>query len=137
DATRLLNTLKQQIQRAYQSEGTYNGNIDQTLKDLRAYPAGTLQAGGQAQHPFGGNITYAANGATFDITFANIERSACIQLGQQFSSSADSDFVSLDIDGGGDPDDNGDGDGIIELSELQTDCPAASAGGVSMTWTFY
>lgn len=137
DSIRLLNTLKQQIQRAYQSEGTYNGDIDATLKDLRAYPAGTLQAGGQARHPFGGRVTYAANSSTFSIIFGNIERSACIQLGQLYNSSTDSDFVSLDINGNGNPDANGDANGIIDLSELQSDCPAANAGGVPMTWTFY
>lgn len=139
EASRLLNTLKQQTQRAYQSEGDYGADgtdLVPILTDLRAFPNGTLNAAGVPQHPFGAAITIVASGAgtSFDIGFTNIERAACMALGQQFESAADSDFVTLSI-GGADPD--GDADGDITLAELAATCPAANAGGALMTWTFY
>lgn len=134
ESLRLINTIKQQVQRAYQSEGSYTGNIVTTLIDLRAFPAGVL-AGATPRHPFGGDITIApvAGGNSFTITFEDIERSACIAIGQTFDTTADSDFVSLEID---DENPDADDDGIT-LADLQAGCPAGDAAGVPMAWTFF
>jgi prepilin-type N-terminal cleavage/methylation domain-containing protein len=136
EAARLINTLKQQVQRAYQSEGEYNGDIQAILTDLRAFPAGVLNAAGEAQHPFGDDIEFVANGNSFDITFENIGRSACLQIGQLFNENSDSDFVGLTVDGA-DADAGDTDDGTISIADLQAVCPASDAGGLDMTWTFF
>ena len=134
DAVRLLNTLKQQTQRAYQSEGDYGvGDLVPIMTDLRAFPSGVLNGAGVPQHPFGGNITIVGANQSFVITFEGIERSACMQLGQQFDTSADSDFVDLQVGGAAVA---GAADGL-SLAELGAACPAAGGAGADMAWTFF
>jgi prepilin-type N-terminal cleavage/methylation domain-containing protein len=133
ESLRLLNTLKQQVQTAYQGEGEYTGNINNTLIDLRAFPDGVLTSSGQARHPFGGDINFNANGNTFDIVFTGVGRAACIAVGQAFDSTSDSDLADFQIDGT-DPDTGGDG---ITLADLQGACPGANDAGADMTWTFF
>ncbi len=135
EALRLLNTLKQQIQTAYQGEGEYSGDVLITLRDLRAFPAGVLNAAGDtANHPFGGTITFAVDDQTFDINYNGIRRSACIAIGQAFDTTADSDLSAFEIDGAS-PDTGGDG---IDLADLQAACPADNdTAGLTMTWTFF
>jgi len=101
-ATRLITTLKQQIQQAYQGQASYgNGNILQDLVSLRALPSDLGVAGSSATVARGifGDITLTADGNTFSIEMADVPKGACVRLGQQFTPQNANDFVSLSVAG--------------------------------------
>lgn len=138
EAMRLLNTLKQQVQTAYQGEGQYtatNAEMIALLRDLRAFPAGVLNAAGDtANHPFGGTVTFEGTDQVFTISFNEVRRSACIAIGQAFDVTADSDLSAFEIDGAN-PDTGDDG---ITLADLQTACPAENdEAGTTLSWEFF
>lgn len=100
-AIRLLSTLKQQVQQAYQGQATYGtGNLVDDLTALRALPTdlGTSGTGDSmtAKAMFG-NITITGNTTTFSIGLANVPKGACVRLGQQFTPQNANDFVSLQV----------------------------------------
>lgn len=137
EAVRLLNILKQQAQKAYQGDGTYGtSDLVPTLISLRAFPAGTL-SGSTPRHPFGGDIEIEGNGDTFTISFNDIERAACISIGQSFDSSTDPDFVQLSI-GAAPGSAIGGSDGRISINELTAAgaCPTGNSE-TGMHWEFY
>lgn len=101
-ATRLLTTLKQQVQQAYQGQTSY-GNAASIIDDLismRALPSdlGVDPAGSNtvAKGPFG-DVTIVGDGNTFEIGFTNVPKGACVRLAQQFTPQNANDFVSLSI----------------------------------------
>ena len=137
DAVRLLNILKQQTQKAYQGDGTYgNGDLIPTLISLRAFPAGVL-SGTTPRHPFGGEIEIEGNGDTFTLSFSDMERAACISIGQAFNSNTDPDFVQLSI-GAAPGGAIGGTDGMITIAELTGSgaCPTGN-DETGMHWEFF
>ena len=137
EALRLLNVLKQQTQKAYQGDGTYgSSDLVPTLISLRAFPAGTL-SGSTPRHPFGGTIAIDGNGDTFTISFSDMERAACISVGQAFNSNSDPDFVQLSI-GASAGSAIGGTDGVISIAELTASgaCPTGN-NQTGMHWEFY
>lgn len=136
-ATRLLTTLKQQVQQAYQGQSTYgdaNTNILGELADMRALPSdlGTngTGTGMTAKGPFG-PIEVNAQGNRFEIVFTNVPRGACIRLGQQFSAQNANDFISL-VAGGTTFDQTS---GAITQAQMTAACSDTAANN-EMTWTF-
>jgi prepilin-type N-terminal cleavage/methylation domain-containing protein len=129
EATRLVNILKQQTQRAFQNQATYGtADIVPILINLRAFPAGSLNAAGTPVHPFGnGDIDVLGVSDTFTITFSDLDTSACIQV---FNETTDSDFNGLEIGGATlaavDPED---------IVEINTAC--AGAATVNVEWSFF
>ncbi len=100
-ATRLLTTLKQQIQQAYQGQSSYGtDNLIDNLVSLRALPSdlGTTGTGDtmQAKGPFGPVLLTGVN-QTFSIELDNVPKGACVRLAQQFTPQNANDFVSLNI----------------------------------------
>lgn len=100
-ATRLLTTLKQQIQQAYQGQASYGtGNLIDDLVSLRALPSdfGTSGSGDSmiAKGQFG-NILITGNTNTFSIQLQNVPKGACVRLAQQFTPQNANDFVSLQV----------------------------------------
>lgn len=100
-ATRMLTTLKQQIQQAYQGQATYGtGNLLGDLVSLRALPSdlGTSGSGAStvAKGQFGAvNVTGISN--NFSIGFTNVPKGACVRLAQQFTPQNANDFVSVQV----------------------------------------
>jgi prepilin-type N-terminal cleavage/methylation domain-containing protein len=100
-ATRLLATLKQQVQQAYQGQASYGtGNIIDDLASLRALPTdlGTSGTGDSmtAKGPFG-DIGVVGNGTQFMLLLGSVPKGACVRLGQQFTPKNAPDFVQLQI----------------------------------------
>lgn len=136
EAIRLIATVKQQTQRAFQGQQTYGAtgtNLVPTLIAMQAFPSGVVNpAGTAAIDPWGGTMTIAsagAGGANFAISFPTVPTSACIQIGTAFTEN-DTDFVSLVVGGTtfnvGNP---------ITTANLTTAC--SGAANVAMTWTFF
>lgn len=133
ESVRLINTLKQQTQRAYQSEGDYGaGDLVPVLTTLRAFPAGVLNAAGIPQHPYGGDILIVGANNTFTIVFEDIDEAACIQIGQSFDAAVDSDFVQLAVAEG-----LADGTGAALADTSIVTLDGACGADVEMAWTFY
>lgn len=133
-ATRLLTTLKQQIQQAYQGQASYGtGNIIDDLASLRALPTdlGTSGTGDSmiAKGMFG---TIAITGATnnFQISLSTVPKGACIRLGQQFTPQNSNDFVGLAVGST-----NYNQSSTITQAALTTACSDQTANN-TMTWTF-
>ena len=133
-ATRLLTTLKQQVQQAYQGQASYGAtNLLDDLTALRALPTdlGTSGTGDSmtAKGMFG---TIAVTGATsnFRIAFNNVPKGACVRLGQQFTSQNANDFVSLQVGSTTYTQSS-----TITQASLTTACSDQSASN-TMTWTF-
>lgn len=133
-ATRLLTTLKQQIQQAYQGQASYGtGNLVDDLSSLRALPTdlGTSGTGDSmiAKAMFG-NITITGNTNTFSVGLANVPKGACVRLGQQFTPQNANDFVSLQV--GSQTYTQSD---TISQTVLLGQCSDQTANN-TMTWTF-
>ena len=131
DGTRLLNVLKQETQRLFQGEGRYeSGDFTSILINSDVVPSSNTR-GDTIRHPFNGTVTAggSADGSTFDITYNEVPKSACVKLGQLYSLN-DPDFDSLQV-GSADTDSND--DGIIGLIELESACDDTN----EMTWTFF
>lgn len=101
-ATRLITTLKQQVQQAYQGQASYGSGagIVDDLVALRALPSDLATVGTgdtmTAKSMFG-PITIIGNATNFSIAFANVPKGACIRLAQQFTPQNANDFVSLSV----------------------------------------
>lgn len=134
-ATRLLTTLKQQVQQAYQGQTSYgNGSIIDDLISMRALPSdlGVDPAGTNtvAKGPFG-DVTITGSGNTFAIAFDNVPKGACVRLGQQFTPQNANDFISLVV-------------GTTTYNQSSTDMTQATfltscaeqTDSNDMTWTF-
>jgi len=134
-AARILSTLKQQTQQAYQGQATYGTtNLIDDLAALRALPSdlGTSGTGDGmiAKGPFG-NITIAGAGNEFEIGLTNVPKGACVRLAQQFTPQNANDFVSLQV-------------GSTVFSQSSTNMTQATFMTIcsdqssqnSMTWTF-
>ncbi|NBX66757.1 MAG: prepilin-type N-terminal cleavage/methylation domain-containing protein [Proteobacteria bacterium] len=133
-ATRLLTTLKQQVQQAYQGQASYGtGNIIDDLASLRALPTdlGTSGTGDSmiAKGMFG---TIAITGITnnFSIALSTVPKGACVRLGQQFTPQNSNDFISLAV---GSTTYNQ--SSTITQAALLTACSDQTANN-TMTWTF-
>lgn len=134
-ATRLLATLKQQVQQAYQGQASYgSGNIVGDLAALRALPSdlGTSGSGSSMTIKGGfGNILITGATVNFSITMQSVSKGACIRLGQQFTPQNANDFVSLDV-------------GSTTFSQSSTNLSQATlttacsdtASANTMIWTF-
>jgi prepilin-type N-terminal cleavage/methylation domain-containing protein len=101
-ATRLITTLKQQVQQAYQGQASYGSGagIVDDLVSLRALPSDLATVGtGDTMTAKGmfGAITIIGNATNFSIAFANVPKGACIRLAQQFTPQNANDFVSLSV----------------------------------------
>lgn len=105
NAIRLIATIKQQTQRAFQGQGTYgNGttpdNLVPTLVAMEAFPSGVLNAAAAPIDPWGGAIAIVAAGGVagpnFSITYPAVPTASCIQIGTAFTE-RDTDFVSLTV----------------------------------------
>lgn len=133
-ATRLLSTLKQQVQQAYQGQASYGtGNLIDDLTALRALPTdlGTSGTGDSmiAKGTFG-NLTIAGNTNTFAIGLTNVPKGACVRLGQQFTPQNANDFVSLTVGSTSYNQSSG-----ITQAALLGACRDQAASN-TMTWTF-
>ncbi len=140
EAIRVLATIKQQTQRAFQGQRAYaaaNGDdLVPTLVAMEAFPAGVLDAANLPYHPWGGliDVTAAQSPAgavadSFDIVFNAVPTDACIQLGSSFDEE-DSDFILLDVAGTVYNDAN-----PIDVADLATN--SCAGGPVVMTWQFF
>lgn len=102
---RQLQTLKQQVQQAFQGESNYGaagGDMTAVLQSLRMLPPDMPLNGANLRNSFGGNttvVTGAAPGDTFIITFNNVSTNACTKMAQTYSYNNASDLVSLTING--------------------------------------
>ena len=135
-ALRLVTTLKQQVQQAYQGQASYgpNAGIVDDLVSLRALPSDLATNGtGDSMTAKGqyGAITIIGNGTTFSIQFANVSKGACIKLGQQFKPQNANDFVSLKV--GSTTFDQT--TTTLTQSTLSTTCSDITAQN-TMVWTF-
>ncbi len=133
-ATRLLTTLKQQVQQAYQGQASYGtGNIIDDLAALRALPTdlGTSGTGDSmiAKGMFG-TLLITGNTNTFSITLNNVPKGACVRLGQQFTPQNTNDFVTLTV---GSTSYNQ--SSTINQAGLLTACSDQSANNV-LVWSF-
>jgi prepilin-type N-terminal cleavage/methylation domain-containing protein len=127
NAVRLLATIKQQSQRAYQGQSAYDADMLPTLIAMQAFPSGVV-SGAVANDPWGGAITVgaAANPTNFTVTFPAVPSAACIQIGTAFTES-DTDFVSLDIGGAA----------INPVTTAAVAAACGAGGTASMAWTFF
>ena len=108
EAVRLIATVKQQTQRAFQGQATYGANgtdLVPTLVAMQAFPSGVVNAAGVPLDPWGGAMTglaaqspAGAAGDSFTITFPAVPTSSCIQIGTAFTEN-DTDFISLVVNG--------------------------------------
>lgn len=104
-ATQLLNTLKTQVQRTFQSQGGYyvggdGQDLVPILTNSGAFPSGTLNLAGVPIDPWGQVIVIeqeGANGEAFEITISNLPQSACLKLGQAFDPIRDPDVAQVTI----------------------------------------
>ncbi len=134
DAVRILATIKQQTQRAFQGQRTYGASgtdLTPTLVAMDAFPSGVLDGGTPptARHPWGDLILITAEDQEFDITYQLVPSDACIQLGTTFDQE-DSDFIELDVNGT-----VFDATNPVTVAGLTTACTSATE--VPMVWTFF
>lgn len=103
---RQLQTLKQQVQQAYQGSAGYgtvaNADLTASLQAMRLLPPDMPLTGTTLRNAFGGTTTIVAGTsvANFVVTFNNVSRGACVKLGGVYSVSNDSSFVQLVVNGG-------------------------------------
>lgn len=100
EANRLLNSIKQKTQQAWQGQTAYGvaaAALTPTLVNLGVFPNQYLQ-GTTAVHPWNDTITVAvgANTSQFVITFTDVPRSSCIAMGG-LAMDTDPDFVQLAV----------------------------------------
>lgn len=138
EAIRLIATVKQQTQRAFQGQGTYGAtagtDVVPTLVAMEAFPSGVLNAASTPIDPWGGTIAVASagtGGPNFSITYPAVPTASCIQIGTAFTE-RDTDFVSLAVNATpvvfnvASP---------VTTAGLTAACGAAAA--VPMVWTFF
>ncbi len=134
EAVRILTTIKEKTQRAFQGQRGYvdgDDGITSVLVTMNAFPAGVLDDNDVPRHPYGGDITVRANATDaqrFDIIYQDVPSDACVTLGTSFDEE-DNDFYSLEVNGTTFDDDN-----TITAASMAGACGTSS---VDMTWTFY
>lgn len=131
EAVRVLTTIKEKTQRAFQGQrgyGTPGTDLVPTLVTMKAFPAGVLDANDLPRHSWGGEIGISVNNnpQQFDITFNGVPTDACVNLGTTFDAD-DTDFVQLSIGGSQVM-------GQLNATALASACNQASN---DVTWTFY
>lgn len=132
EANRLLNVIKQEVQRLYQGEGEYGTTtLNDVLINAEVVPSSAL-SGTNVRHPFNGTVTVTGNNETFTVLYEEVPQSACLTLGQAYGLN-DPDFDGLIVDNT-DPD--ADSNGEITVAELDTVCQRAG-GAPDMTWSFF
>lgn len=104
---RQLQTLKQQVQSAYQGQAGYGtaagADMTATMQAARMLPADMPLTGTNLRNAFGGTSTVVTgalvggNAQSFLIRFNNVSRSACAKMGMVFSTASSSDFTGLTI----------------------------------------
>lgn len=140
EAVRLIATIKQQTQRAFQGQPNYGAgagvganDLTPTLVAMQAFPSGVVTAG-VPRDPWGGAMDLSSDtstnaGDSFSITFPAVPTASCTQVGTAFTES-DTDFVALNAAGTvfntANP---------VTTAALATAC--SSAATVAMTWTFF
>jgi prepilin-type N-terminal cleavage/methylation domain-containing protein len=134
-ATRLLTTLKQQVQQSYQGQSSYgSGNIIGDMASLHALPSdlGTNGTGSSmtAKGQFG-EIELVGAGNNFQIVFNNVPKGACVRLAQQYTPQNANDFVSLDVGGTS----FGQSSTNMTQATFLSTCSEQGANN-KMTWTF-
>lgn len=134
-AARLITTLKQQIQQAYQGQASYGtGNMIDDLVSLRALPSdlGTSGSGDSmiAKGQFG-NLLITGDTNTFTIEMQNVPKGACVRLAQQFTPQNANDFVSLEV---GSTTFNQTSTNMTQATMMSTCSEQTSQN--TMTWTF-
>lgn len=132
ESIRLLNVIKQETQRLLQGEGSYPsgspGNLNTLLIDANAIPSDRL-VGTTIRTPYNGDVNVSGNTRTFTVTYADVPESACIKIGQTFSTN-DSDFVSMQVNGTQPAQGEG---GTFTAIGLQNGCDETN----EMVWEFY
>lgn len=116
---RQLQTLKSQVQQAFQGEPNY-GSTGSTLvtilNNMRMLPPDMPLSGTNLRNGFGGTTTVtvdSSDNTLFNITFNNVSASACARMGVAYSSNNTADFAGVSING--------------SSSELQPDVPFVAA----------
>lgn len=133
EAVRVMTTIKEKTQRAFQGQRGYgaNGaNLVPTLVTMNAFPAGVLGTDNLPRHPWGGLIQITGRVQNFRIVFVGVPSDACISLGTIFDSD-DTDFVSLSVGG------TNFVPGGREINATNLNAPCSTAANVDMTWTFF
>lgn len=134
EAIRVLTTLKEKTQRAFQGQRGYtNGSLVDTLVTMNAFPAGVLDDQDNPIHAWGGDITIVGAGRNFDIAYVDVPPDACVSLGTSFDEE-DTDFVSLNVGGTTYDDASGDEINAVNLAES---CDSNDGQPVTMTWRFF
>lgn len=129
EGKRLLTTVKEKVQRAYQDQRTYAGLATGTAINLGAIPAQYQVTAATAENPWGGALTVAVNAANntrFDITMATVPRAACIELFTTYNAN-DPDLISVTVAG------TATVAAAVNVANANTRCNAAA---VAMMWTF-
>ncbi|MBU6235122.1 MAG: prepilin-type N-terminal cleavage/methylation domain-containing protein [Alphaproteobacteria bacterium] len=132
---RQLQTLKQQVQQAYQGEASYgttaNADLTATLQAMRMLPPDMPLNGTTLRNGFSSTTTVTAGAATsqFVITYNGVSRNACVKMGQTYTTANASDFVSLTINGGA-------ALTTPNVANLTTGADGCDADDNVMVWTF-
>lgn len=131
EAVRVLTTIKEKTQRAFQGQrgyGTSGADLVPTLVTMKAFPAGVLDGDDIPRHSWGGEIDIEVNtnSQQFDITFNGVPTDACVNLGTTFDAD-DTDFVELSVGGAAVT-------GELNATTLSSAC---SQDSNDLTWTFY
>jgi len=141
---RQLQTLKQQVQQAYQGEPGYGttaaADMVATLNNMRMLPPDMPVVGTTMRNGFGDTTTIvtgalvSGNAATFIITFNGVGTSGCNKMGVIFNPQTSSDFVSLKVT----PTSGGaaatfDGTNLPSVTKLAAACGV----GNKMAWEFH
>ena len=96
EANKLVQTIKQQVQRLYQGQTSYGtANITANLVNAGIFPASALN-GTTPVTPWNSNITVTGATNTFTIQFAALPEDACIQLATT-DLGDDPDFVDITV----------------------------------------
>lgn len=128
EASRLVATIKQQVQNLYQGQTSYGNatDIESVLISAGAFPPSALNADRtSARTPWNTNIDVTGALANFTVTFEALPEDACIALAR-LAIANDPDFVSVDV-----------GTANFTTLPTPTDAQGACAGGADITWTFF
>lgn len=103
---RQLQTLKTQVQQAFQGEPNYGSataTLVPVLNNMRMLPPDMPMSGTDLlRNGFGGTtaVTVGATATEFTITFNNVSAAACARMGVAYSSNNTADFVGVVINTG-------------------------------------
>ena len=127
EASRLLNVLKQETQKLYQGEGTYDAagtNLNEVLINANAVPSANVTGANTINSPFDQAVNVESAGTTFTITYEAVPQGACINMGRLYTAN-DPDFQQVVIDGTPLT--------APTVAEVNNNC---SDTGSDMVWTF-